>query len=100
MVNVEISHEVGITLLDCMNYFFASLQDAEKIEDPVRKKDAELEYYKSIFRLQAVSESNMDSLIALLEELRIALLKEGNEEVNDVSVVEIVNDTVDEATTT
>lgn len=94
MVNVEITNEEGIALLTCMNYLFSSIQDIESIKDEQQKKDAELEYYRSIAMMQGISDDSMKALIDKLEVIRIGLIKEGEDKAADVSVVEMVPDPV------
>ena len=89
MVQVEFDNAEGIALLTCMNYLFSSIQDIESIKDEQQKKDAELEYYRSIAMMQGISDASMKALIDKLEVLRIALMKEGSDVASDISVVEM-----------
>lgn len=92
MVNIEITNEEGFALLTCMNYLFSSIQDLEAIKDEQQKKDAELEYYRSIAMMQGISDAQMRSMIDKLEELRVALVKEGADNATEVGVVEMVSE--------
>jgi len=94
MVTLEVTNDEGLALLTCMNYLFASIQDLESIADEQKKKDAELEYYRSIAMMQSISDEQMKNLIDKLEELRLSLIKIGEDKAAEVSVVEMVEDVV------
>ena len=74
-----------------MNYLFTSIQDLEAVTDEQKKKDMELEYYRSIAMMQSISDDQMKKMIDTLEELRLGLIREGEESAYDVSVIEVVD---------
>lgn len=91
MIKIEFSASEGFALLTCMNYLFASIQDVDGIEDEQKKKDVELEYYRAIARMQNIKDEDMMAMVDKLEELRVALVKEGGEpEAVDLGVIETV----------
>jgi hypothetical protein len=74
-----------------MNYLFTSIQDLEDVTDEQKKKDMELEYYRSIAMMQSISDDQMKKMIDTLEELRLGLIREGEESAYDVSAIEVVD---------
>ena len=64
-----------MALLTCMNYLFTSIQDLEAVTDEQKKKDMELEYYRSIAMMQSISDDQMKKMIDTLEELRLGLIR-------------------------
>ena len=80
-----------MALLTCMNYLFTSIQDLEAVTDEQKKKDMELEYYRSIAMMQSISDDQMKKMIDTLEELRLGLIREGEESAYDVSAIEVVD---------
>jgi len=74
-----------------MNYLFTSIQDLEAVTDEQKKKDMELEYYRSIAMMQSISDDQMKKMIDTLEELRLGLIREGEESAYDVSAIEVVD---------
>ena len=80
-----------MALLTCMNYLFTSIQDLDAVTDEQKKKDMELEYYRSIAMMQSISDDQMKKMIDTLEELRIGLIREGEESAHDVSAIEVVD---------
>jgi len=80
-----------MALLTCMNYLFTSIQDLEDVTDEQKKKDMELEYYRSIAMMQSISDDQMKKMIDTLEELRLGLIREGEESAYDVSAIEVVD---------
>lgn len=80
-----------MALLTCMNYLFTSIQDLEAVTDEQKKKDMELEYYRSIAMMQSISDDQMKKMIDTLEELRLGLIREGEESAHDVSAIEVVD---------
>ena len=76
-----------------MNYLFTSIQDLEAVTDEQKKKDMELEYYRSIAMMQSISDDQMKKMIDTLEELRLGLIREGEESAYDVSAIEVVEPT-------
>ncbi len=74
-----------------MNYLFTSIQDLEAVTDEQKKKDMELEYYRSIAMMQSISDDQMKKMIDTLEELRLGLIREGEESAHDVSAIEVVD---------
>lgn len=80
-----------MALLTCMNYLFTSIQDLEAVTDEQKKKDMELEYYRSIAMMQSISDDQMKKMIDTLEELRLGLIREGEETAHDVSAIEVVD---------
>jgi hypothetical protein len=74
-----------------MNYLFTSIQDLESVTDEQKKKDMELEYYRSIAMMQSISDDQMKKMIDTLEELRLGLIREGEESAYDVSAIEVVD---------
>ena len=80
-----------MALLTCMNYLFTSIQDLESVTDEQKKKDMELEYYRSIAMMQSISDDQMKKMIDTLEELRLGLIREGEESAYDVSAIEVVD---------
>jgi len=74
-----------------MNYLFTSIQDLEAVTDEQKKKDMELEYYRSIAMMQSISDDQMKKMIDTLEELRLGLIREGEETAHDVSAIEVVD---------
>lgn len=74
-----------------MNYLFTSIQDLEAVTDEQKKKDMELEYYRSIAMMQSISDEQMKKMIDTLEELRLGLIREGEESAYDVSAIEVVD---------
>jgi len=82
-----------MALLTCMNYLFTSIQDLEAVTDEQKKKDMELEYYRSIAMMQSISDDQMKKMIDTLEELRLGLIREGEESAYDVSAIEVVEPT-------
>ena len=79
-----------MAFLTCMNYLFTSIQDLEAVTDEQKKKDMELEYYRSIAMMQSISDDQMKKMIDTLEELRLGLIREGKESAHDVSAIEVV----------
>jgi len=73
-----------------MNYLFTSIQDLESVTDAQKKKDMELEYYRSIAMMQAITDNQMKSMVDKLEELRIGLMKEGEDQAADLNTIEVV----------
>lgn len=92
MINIEFSTSEGFTLLTCMRYLFASIQDVEKIEDEQEKKDVELEYYRSVANMESIKDEDMAAMISKLEEIRVALIKEGEPDASDLGIIETVKD--------
>jgi len=92
-MSVEISFDLstGLTLLKCINFLFASIQDVESIKDDKGKLDAaELAYRRAVDDMQSITDEEMKGLFDKLEELRLGLLKEdqsGN--AHDIPVVEM-----------
>ena len=82
-----------MALLTCMNYLFTSIQDLEAVTDEQKKKDMELEYYRSIAMMQSISDDQMKKMIDTLEELRLGLIREGEKSAHDVSAIEVVEPT-------
>ena len=82
-----------MALLTCMNYLFTSIQDLEAVTDEQKKKDMELEYYRSIAMMQSISDDQMKKMIDTLEELRLGLIREGEETARDMSAIEVVEPT-------
>ena len=80
-----------MALLTCMNYLFTSIQDLDAVTDEQKKKDMELEYYRSIAMMQSISDDQMKKMIDTLEELRLGLIREGEESAHDVSAIEVVD---------
>ena len=80
-----------MALLTCMNYLFTSIQDLEAVTDEQKKKDMELEYYRSIAMMQSISDDQMKKMIDTLEELRLGLIREGEESAYDASAIEVVD---------
>ena len=80
-----------MALLTCMNYLFTSIQDLDAVTDEQKKKDMELEYYRSIAMMQSISDDQMKKMIDTLEELRLGLIREGEESAYDVSAIEVVD---------
>ena len=80
-----------MALLTCMNYLFTSIQDLDAVTDEQKKKDMELEYYRSIAMMQSISDDQMKKMIDTLEELRIGLIREGEESAHDMSAIEVVD---------
>lgn len=80
-----------MALLICMNYLFTSIQDLEAVTDEQKKKDMELEYYRSIAMMQSISDDQMKKMIDTLEELRLGLIREGEKSAYDVSAIEVVD---------
>jgi hypothetical protein len=74
-----------------MNYLFTSIQDLDAVTDEQKKKDMELEYYRSIAMMQSISDDQMKKMIDTLEELRLGLIREGEESAHDVSAIEVVD---------
>lgn len=97
MVTIEFSKDEGLTLLTCINYLFASIQDVDAVKDEQAKKDVELEYYRAVAMMQQIEDAHMKSLVQKLEELRLGLIKEGETEAQDIPVVEVVDDSAAEA---
>ena len=64
-----------------MNYLFTSIQDLDAVTDEQKKKDMELEYYRSIAMMQSISDDQMKKMIDTLEELRLGLIREGEESI-------------------
>jgi len=90
LVSIEFNNEEGLALLTCMNYLFTSIQDLESVTDAQKKKDMELEYYRSIAMMQAITDNQMKSMVDKLEELRIGLMKEGEDQAADLNTIEVV----------
>jgi len=74
-----------------MNYLFTSIQDLDAVTDEQKKKDMELEYYRSIAMMQSISDDQMKKMIDTLEELRLGLIREGEESAHDVSAIEVID---------
>jgi len=90
LVSIEFTNDSGMAFLTCMNYLFTSIQDLEAVTDEQKKKDMELEYYRSIAMMQSISDDQMKKMIDTLEELRLGLIREGKESAHDVSAIEVV----------
>lgn len=91
-MSVEISFEsqTGLSLLKCINYLFASIQDVEAIKDDKEKMDAaELQWRRAVDDMESITPKEMTDLFAKLEELRLGLIKEGGSEAQDLPVVEM-----------
>lgn len=92
-MSVEISFELqtGLTLLKCINYLFASIQDVESIKDDKEKMDAmELAYRRAVDDMQSITDDEMKGMFDKLEELRLGLIKEDQGgAANDMPVVEM-----------
>ena len=92
-MSVEISFELqtGLTLLKCINYLFASIQDVESIKDDKEKMDAmELAYRRAVDDMQSITDDEMKGMLDKLEELRLGLIKEDQGgAANDMPVVEM-----------
>jgi len=99
LVSIEFTNDSGMALLTCMNYLFTSIQDLEAVTDEQKKKDMELEYYRSIAMMQSISDDQMKKMIDTLEELRLGLIREGEESAHDVSAIEVVVEPTGQATT-
>ena len=93
MVSIEFTNDSGMALLTCMNYLFTSIQDLDAVTDEQKKKDMELEYYRSIAMMQSISDDQMKKMIDTLEELRLGLIREGEESAHDVSAIEVIEPT-------
>ena len=92
-MSVEISFELqtGLTLLKCINYLFASIQDVESIKDDKEKMDAmELAYTRAVDDMQSITDDEMKGMFDKLEELRLGLIKEDQSgAAHDIPVVEM-----------
>lgn len=91
MVTLEMNLVEGMTLLKCINYLFASIQDVESIKDDKDKMDAiELSYRRAVDDMQSITDDEMKGMFDKLEELRLGLIKEDQSgAAHDIPVVEM-----------
>lgn len=90
MVAIEFDNDTGLTLLRWMNYLFASIQDVEAIkDDPVALDAAELSFRRALDGVEKITQEHTIALFNKLEELRLALIKDGETDASDIDVVEV-----------